>query len=261
MQSPKANKELGQHFLHDQQVLGRIAAACKVAAGDNVLEIGPGPGALTSHLLALGVKLAVLEKDERFPPLLQAMADEHGKGIAIHLQDALQTDFKTLAPHGSTVVGNLPYNVGTEIVMRLMKPTNTFTPPHFARMVFMLQKEVVLRLVAKVGDDDWGRLAVWADVLTDRRRLFDVGPGAFNPPPKVTSSVVELVPLPQPRYDVDFKKLERLLNAAFMQRRKMLRRSLKGMVTDAQMETCGIAPTQRPEELNTAQLCALANLL
>jgi 16S rRNA (adenine1518-N6/adenine1519-N6)-dimethyltransferase len=246
----RANKALGQHFLHDQQTLAKIVAACGTLQGQNVLEIGPGPGALTRALLAAGAHVTALEKDPRF---LEGLAQLPGP-LTPHQADALEVDLTSFTPAGGLVVGNLPYNVGTEILFRLVRTGRH----HFTHMVFLLQKEVVQRVCARPGSKDWGRLGVWCDLLCKRESLFDVPPGAFTPPPKVTSRVVRLTPLPAPRYAVQEEKLSRLLAQAFTQRRKMLRRSLKGLLTEADIIACGVTPTQRPEELTTEQLCQLA---
>jgi 16S rRNA (adenine1518-N6/adenine1519-N6)-dimethyltransferase len=247
----RANKALGQHFLHNQQVLARIAAACGPLQNKPVLEIGPGPGALTRHLLTAGAHVTALEKDPRF---LDGLSQLPGT-LTLYQADALDVNLSSFTPPGSLVVGNLPYNVGTEIVFRLIQHHRH----HFSHMLFLLQKEVVQRICARPGTKDWGRLGVWCDLLCERQALFDVAPGAFTPPPKVTSSLVRLTPLPAPRYQVREEKLAHLLNLVFTQRRKMLRRSLKGHLPESDIEDCGIAPTQRPEELTTEQLCHLAN--
>ena len=255
--APRPDKSLGQHFLHDKAILERIAGATGAQAGDIVLEIGPGPGALTQALLATGAHVHALEKDDRFPPYLEEIGAQYDNRLTITLADALKADYAALAPQGSILAGNLPYNVGTEIVVRGLKEYRL----HFTRMVYLLQKEVVLRICAKPGTSDWGRLGVWCDLYADCHRLFDVGAGAFNPPPKVTSSVVGITPLKEPRYPVDEKKLERLLHTTFTNRRKMLRKSLKGLITEETMQELGIDPTARPETLTTKQLCDLANSL
>jgi 16S rRNA (adenine1518-N6/adenine1519-N6)-dimethyltransferase len=175
--------------------------------------------------------------------------------------DALTVDWPALLHPGAVVVGNLPYNVGTEIVADLLRLGAAGAASPVRRMVFMLQKEVVQRLTAKPGGKQWGRLGVLADLLCERRVLFDVAPGAFYPPPQVMSTVVELVPLPRPRFEVDMGRLDALLRRVFGQRRKMLRASLRGLVDAAALEKLGIAPTERPERLDTAALCRLASAL
>ncbi|MDD9911827.1 MAG: 16S rRNA (adenine(1518)-N(6)/adenine(1519)-N(6))-dimethyltransferase RsmA [Alphaproteobacteria bacterium] len=254
---PTANKELGQHYLHEKSILGRIAHACGPLEGQTVLEIGPGPGALTEALLMGGATVVAVEKDERFIPLLSELSAKYQNRLTVQHADALKVDFSTLIPSGSTLAGNLPYNVGTEIVFNAIQNNRT----HFSKMVFLLQKEVIQRICATSNTPEWGRLGVWCDLLTNRQRLFDVAPGAFNPPPKVTSSVVELIPRPTPQYEFDASQLKQLLHQIFTQRRKMLRKSLKGLVTEEDMLGINIQPTQRPAELSTEQLCHLSKFI
>jgi 16S rRNA (adenine1518-N6/adenine1519-N6)-dimethyltransferase len=254
------NKSLGQHWLHDPLILQRIAQACVAAADPKVplIEIGPGEGAMTKALLALGYKVVALELDPRCVAVLQTQPEAHSGQLQVIAGDALQADWPNLlqATGARRVVGNLPYNVGTEIVARLL-----LTEPPLERLVFLLQKEVVLRLVAKPNTSDWGRLGVLASLLADGRKLFDVAPGAFAPPPKVMSSVVELRPLLRRRYAVNLAKLDAVLRAGFGQRRKMLRGSLKGLLTEAQIAAAGVAPTARLEALDLAAMCRLAGQL
>ncbi len=254
---PRANKNLGQHFLHDKNILERIVSATGANSKNTVLEIGPGPGALTSSLLKTGTNVIAVEKDSRFIPLLEEISANHDNRLTLKLTDALKVDVSTLVPAGNIMTGNLPYNIGTEIVLNTIKNHRN----HFTRMVFLLQKEVVQRICAQPNTGEWGRLGVWCDLYCDRSKLFDVASGCFSPPPKVTSSVVLLIPLPSPRFDVTEKKLDKLLRTVFFSRRKMLRKSLKGQITSDQMETVNITPTLRPENLTTEQLCILANML
>ncbi len=256
----RTNKSLGQHWLHDPLVLQRIAQACTHGADPRIpiIEIGPGEGALTKTLLELGHRVIAIELDARCVEVLQQLPAAREGCLQAIQADALKLDWPALRQQtGAThVVGNLPYNVGTEIVARLL-----LQPHPFQRLVFLLQKEVVLRLVAKPDSTDWGRLGVLASLLANSKRLFDVGSGAFAPPPKVMSSVVELLPLPQRRYDVDLAKLDVVLRAGFGQRRKMLRGSLKGLLTEAQILAAGVAPTARLEALDLAAMCRLAEQL
>lgn len=252
----RAAKHLGQHFLHERGVIDRILTAINPQAGEHIVEIGPGTGVLTRGLLQAGAHVTAIEIDERCWPVLENMSRQFNNRLHIHKGDALKA-FGTAVPvAGLKVVGNLPYNVGTEMVAQLvqMRPTT-------AEMTFMLQKEVVERICAVPDTRDWGRLGVLCDLYCTRQNLFDVAPGAFTPPPKVMSSVVRLTPLPAPREQVDLKKLDTLLRLVFTQRRKMLRSVLKGHITEATMESLGITPTHRAEVLTTAQLCALANSL
>ncbi|HEX2858733.1 MAG TPA: 16S rRNA (adenine(1518)-N(6)/adenine(1519)-N(6))-dimethyltransferase RsmA [Alphaproteobacteria bacterium] len=259
--SVSPDKKLGQHFLHDARVVERIATSIAglLKPGNLLLEIGPGTGALTRPLLALNHPMVLLEKDARCVEALQPLL--HGRpDITLNQADALEADWPALLQNRPTVVvGNLPYNVGTEIVADLLHVANGGAP--ITHMVFMLQKEVVQRLCAIPGNGNWGRLGVLADVLSDRGKLFDVPPGAFNPPPKVMSSIVQLTPLPKPRFPVDMKKLDILLRTAFGQRRKMLRASLREKLDETVFAKLNIDPTARPETLTTQQLCQLANNL
>ncbi|MBI1309405.1 MAG: ribosomal RNA small subunit methyltransferase A [Proteobacteria bacterium] len=253
----KTDKRLGQHWLRDGRVIERIAEAIGPHKDGRVVEIGPGTGALTRALLEQGAIVYALELDSRCWPVLDELAEEFKGQLEVLRGDALEADWDGLLCGGQVpVAGNLPYNVGTEIVARLVTLPK---PPR--EMVFMLQKEVVLRICARPDTRDWGRLGVLCDLLCERKKLFDVAPGAFAPPPKVMSAVVRLTPLPAPRYKVDMGKLDRLLRLVFGQRRKMLRGVLKGLVSEEQMQGLGIDPAWRGEVLDTQKLCALAGLI
>lgn len=245
MDDLRPNKALGQHFLHDPYVLGKIVAALGPVQRREVLEIGPGMGALTRPLLDEGAHVNVVEKDPRW----RALMTEWGATCPVKVvaDDALTVRWADVLAPGGLVVGNLPYNVGTEIVAALVGLGVVTAGPRPGRLVFMLQKEVVQRICAVPDTRDWGRLAVLCELLCDREDLFDVPRGAFNPPPKVTSSVVRLTPLPQPRYATDWRRLDVLLRAGFGQRRKMIRGALKGLVSEAQMAAAGVSPTARAE--------------
>lgn len=253
-------KSFGQHWLHDPLVIGRIADACVNGADLKrpLVEIGPGEGALTKALMVRGAQVVAIELDPRCVEHLSTLPEVKSGQLTILEGDALALDWPKLQQHYGVqrVVGNLPYNVGTEITARLMLLAHPLE-----RMVFLLQKEVVLRLVAHPNTSDWGRLGVLTSLLCEAKRLFDVGPGAFSPPPKVMSSVVELKPLQRRRYDVDLTTLDKLLRAGFGQRRKMLRSALKGTATEAQILAAEIDPTLRMEALDLAALCRLARLI
>jgi 16S rRNA (adenine1518-N6/adenine1519-N6)-dimethyltransferase len=254
------DKRLGQHFLHNPRVIERIVTAIGATAGQHYLEIGPGTGALTRPLLATGARVTVLEIDLRCHPTLAAMGQDFPGQLTVLNQDALTADWPALLVGCDGVVGNLPYNVGTEIVANLLTAPRPVPP-----LTFMLQKEVVQRIAARPGGGTWGRLGVLAELMADRAVLFDVPPGAFTPPPKVMSSIIRLTPLPQPRFPVPLPQLDALLRHVFGQRRKMLRRSLADAVPEALLtQTFAILkidPTARPETLTTAELCALAKAL
>lgn len=257
MKAPAPNKKLGQHYLHDTRVIERLVNAMEPWPDEAFIEIGPGPGALTEPLLQAGVKLTVVEKDARFLDHLNHLQAVYQNRLEIIHTDALHANWQHLTagykkPH---VVGNLPYNVGTEILCNLLDYA-----PNIGRLTFMLQKEVVDRILAQPGNKQWGRLGVLCDVLCERRKLFDVSPGAFSPPPKVFSSIVQLDPLPYPRFGVNRLALGKLLRLAFGQRRKMLRGILKDYVSEQDFLALGIEPTARAETLTTQQLCALSKV-
>lgn len=255
-------KHLGQHFLNNPRVIERIVGAINPQQGQSIAEIGPGTGALTHALLAAGAHVLAIEMDERCWPVLESLGTHLTliKGDAL----ALTTWLPQLPPH-APIVGNLPYNVGTEIVTSLLLAP--YISPHSAvrearhPMIFMLQKEVIQRICAKPGTSDWGRLGILCQLLADCKRLFDVPPGAFTPPPKVMSSIVAIHPLPAPRFPVDLNKLDIFLRTVFTQRRKMLRGTLKGKISEKNMLAIGINPTQRPEELTLEQVCGLARII
>lgn len=252
-------KKLGQHFLHNPRVIDRIVQSINPQPGQIIAEIGPGTGALTKPLLEAGAHVVAVEMDDRCWPILEAMPN-----LTLVRGDALNlSSWLPLIPNNSKIVGNLPYNVGTEIVATLLtaasqiEHSNIRTSP----FVFMLQKEVILRICAQPGGGEWGRLGVLTQLHSNARKLFDVPPGAFNPPPKVMSSMVEITPLPAPRFNVNPAQLDKLLRLSFGQRRKMLRASLKGHLSEEQITALGIKPTARPEELPLEHLCKLANAL
>lgn len=263
----RADKRLGQHFLHDKRVIGRIVQTLPPATtAPEVIEIGPGTGALTTLLLEAGYRVQVVEKDPRWQALMQGLGAETGGRVTVAGDDALTVDWPALLAAGQPVIGNLPYNVGTEIVARLVMLA-AMGKAHPPVMVFMLQKEVVERICARPGGSpggkasDWGRLGVLCDLLCEREDLFDVAPGAFSPPPKVMSSVVRLTPLPRPRFDVDLAKLDLVVRQAFGQRRKMLRASLRGLLDEARIAAAGLDPTLRPEMVTTENFCRLAGMI
>lgn len=254
----EAKKSLGQNFLVDQNIINKIIMAIAPAQEESLIEIGPGQGALTQHLLKAGASVTAVEKDPRMPEVLTNLAKEMNGDLTIHLGDALEVNYQEdiPLPYPVKLVGNLPYNVGTQIVIHAIHH-----PELFSTLTFMLQKEVIDRIIAKPGSSNWGRLGVWCDLLTERAKLFDVPPSAFRPRPKVVSSIVQIKPLKKPRFDVNIKNLEIILRQAFGQRRKMLRASLKGFITTEQMKILGISPEQRPETLTTEEFCKLANSL
>ncbi|MGH6884278.1 MAG: 16S rRNA (adenine(1518)-N(6)/adenine(1519)-N(6))-dimethyltransferase RsmA, partial [Hypericibacter sp.] len=242
-----ARRALGQHFLLDLNLTGRIARAGGELGTGTTIEIGPGPGGLTRSLLAHGArKVIAIELDPRCVGALQELAAAYPGRLEIIAGDAMAIDPAKLGEAPRRIVANLPYNVSTALLAQWLPSL-----PRLERLVLMFQKEVAERLAAPPGSRDYGRLSVALQWRADVKRLFDLPPRAFTPPPKVTSSVVEIRPLSQPRYPADAQVLERVAAAAFNQRRKMLRQSLKslGVEAGALLEAAGVEPTARAEEI------------
>ncbi|MFN4016029.1 MAG: 16S rRNA (adenine(1518)-N(6)/adenine(1519)-N(6))-dimethyltransferase RsmA [Reyranella sp.] len=254
-----AKKRFGQHFLLDLNLTRRIARAAAPLGEGTVIEIGPGPGGLTRALLLEGAgRVVAVEVDARaFGPLLELQAAAEGR-LDLLEADALKIEPRDLGVAPRRIVANLPYNVSTALLVRWLHAANDITD-----MVLMFQKEVVDRLVAAPRTKDYGRLSVLAQHVCEVRRLFDVAPTAFVPPPKVTSAVARLTPRPRGERLADLKPLERVTAAAFGQRRKMLRGSLAGLYPDpvATLERLGLQPTARAEELSVADFVRLAGTL
>ncbi len=250
-----ARKSLGQHFLLDLNLTGRIARAAGDIGTGTIIEVGPGPGGLTRALLANGAAVIAVERDPRCIAALGDLADAYPGRLTIVEADALEIAVHELGVPPRRIVANLPYNVATAMLLQWLAHAQAF-----ASMTLMFQKEVALRLVAHPGDPSYGRLAVAAQWRCRVRRLFDIQPAAFTPPPKVVSTVVELMPRDKPAAPADPAALERVTAAAFNQRRKMLRSSLKalGVGSEALLARAGIAPTRRAEELSIEEFCALA---
>ncbi len=262
-----AKKSLGQNFLFDLNLTGKIARAAGPLADVTVIEIGPGPGGLTRALLAEGArKVIAIERDERCIAALEVVARHYPGRLEIVANDALQIDYPALVGHREPgtrvrIVANLPYNIATVLLGGWLECTQW--PPFYDRMILMFQREVAQRIVATPHQRaDYGRLAVLAGWRTQARILFDVSPAAFTPPPKVTSSVVELVPRPSP-LPCTQKYLSQVAQAAFGQRRKMLRQSLKVLDVDVAglLDRCGVEPTARAEEISIVDFAALAREL
>ena len=255
-----AKKSLGQNFLFDLNLTGRIARAAGPLDGATIYEVGPGPGGLTRALLAEGAaKVIAVERDPRCLPALAEIADAYPGRLEIISDDALALDETKLFPKGGArIAANLPYNVGTAILVKWL--TAERWPPFWQSLTLMFQREVADRLVAKPGTDAYGRLSVLAQWRTKPKILFDVARSAFVPPPKITSAIVRLEPLAEPVAPAEMKILERVTQAAFGQRRKMLRQSLKSIAEDAEglARAAGIDPTDRPEQLTVEQFAALA---
>jgi 16S rRNA (adenine1518-N6/adenine1519-N6)-dimethyltransferase len=250
-------KRFGQHFLHDRGVIRRILESISPAEADRVVEIGPGRGALTWGLLQRVRSLDVIEIDR---DLAQALQEDPraAKGLRVHVEDALHTDFERLRANGAPlrIVGNLPYNISTPLLFRLLSQRAAIADMHF-----MLQKEVVDRMTAQPSNKTYGRLTVMLAAVAEVDKLFDVGPGAFQPRPKVWSAIVRLRPTLQPRFEIGADGVLRMLvTAAFSHRRKILSNGLKGLLTPAEIESCGIDSQLRPEALTPAQFGLLAAL-
>lgn len=258
-----AKKNLGQNFIFDLNLTSRIARAAGPLAGIRVIEVGPGPGGLTRALLAEGANVVAIERDERCFPALAQVAAFFGGRLDVRLADALATDFATLAAKDTPtrICANLPYNVATLLLVSWLE-TEPW-PPWFDRLTLMFQREVAERIVATSRERAaYGRLAVLANWRCTTRILFDVPRQSFVPPPKITSSVVELIPRPTP-LPCDLKALSAVTQAAFGQRRKMLRQSLRALGTDPMplLAAAGIEPTRRAEEIDISGFVALAQAL
>lgn len=251
-----ANKALGQNFLFDLNLTGRIARAAAPLDSGSVIEIGPGPGGLTRALLDHGAReVIVIERDRRFLPVLDEISGAYPGRLKVVEGDALKIDASKLGESPRRIVANLPYNVATPLLLNWLAAGTAFVS-----LTLMFQKEVADRLIAQPRSKDYGRLTIAAQWRAEVKRLFDVPPRAFTPPPKVTSTIVQLIPRATPPFPADAAMLERVTAAAFGQRRKMLRQSLRQVspLAEEVLVAAGIAPTARGEELSIEQFCALA---
>jgi len=251
----QVRKRFGQHFLHDPAVIRRIVDAVAPIVGERLVEVGPGRGALTWGLLARAGDMDVIEIDRDLARALTL--DFRGQArLRVHVENVLDTDFLALRGAGPPlrIIGNLPYNISTPLLFRLLRQRAAIGDMHF-----MLQKEVVDRMAAQPGGKEYGRLTVMLAAYAEVEALFDVGPGAFTPRPKVWSAIVRLRPAIAPRFDIgDDGVLRTLVTAAFSHRRKTLRNGLKNLLTGPDIEACGIDPNLRPETLAPAQFGLLA---
>jgi 16S rRNA (adenine1518-N6/adenine1519-N6)-dimethyltransferase len=254
-----AKKSLGQNFLLDLNLTARIARSAEPLENITVVEVGPGPGGLTRALLALGARRVIaIERDERALAALEEIAARYPGRLDIVSGDALRVDVREqLGPERARVVANLPYNIATALLVNWL--TVEPWPPWYDSLVLMFQREVAERIVARPGGKTYGRLAVLAGWRTEAKILFDVAPSAFVPPPKVTSAIVRLTPRPEP-LACDSRALQRVTEAAFGQRRKMLRQSLKSLAVDAGalLDASGLEPTARAEEISVDGFVTLA---
>lgn len=252
-----ADKGLGQHFLLDLNITRKIARLAGPLEGARVLEIGPGPGGLTRALLEAGAHVTAIEKDVRFLPLLNELKAVSEDRLTIEMADALKVDEAALTDGAPVaIVSNLPYNIGTALLIKWL--TGPYRP---AAMTLMFQKEVAQRIVARPGDDAYGRLAVIAQATSQAKIVMEAPARAFTPPPKVDSAVVRLDPLPDRPPEALIAALERVSQAAFGQRRKMLRSSLKVLGGADLCEAAGIDPVRRAETLSLAEFMGLAEAL
>jgi 16S rRNA (adenine1518-N6/adenine1519-N6)-dimethyltransferase len=252
-----ADKSLGQHFLLDLNLTARIARAAGDLTMGTTIEIGPGPGGLTRALLAQGASVIAVEKDPRCRAILADIAAAYPGKLSVIEGDALKLDTAALGQSPRRVVANLPYNVGTELLLRWLENITIFES-----LTLMFQTEVAARITAPADTGAYGRLSVIAQWLCETEMLFHINPRAFTPPPQVQSTVVHLVPRASP-IPVRRETLERVTAAAFGQRRKMLRQSLRAAAPDAEglCRAAGIDPTARAETLTVEQFCKLANVL
>jgi 16S rRNA (adenine1518-N6/adenine1519-N6)-dimethyltransferase len=254
-----ASKALGQNFILDRQLLARIAAIPGHLQGQRVYEVGPGPGGLTRALLSAGASVVAVERDRRCIPALQELEKEFASKLEIIEADALKIDEREIVGAGAHVVANLPYNVGTALLLKWLGDDEW--PPWWQSLTLMFQKEVAERIVAQPGSDAYGRLSVAAQWRSQAKIAMTVSRSAFVPPPKVTSAVVHIVPVDAPK-EVDAKVLGRLTEAAFGQRRKMLRSSLKSFAGASEAaEALGIDLQRRAETLSVDEYVKLARAL
>ena len=253
----QARKRFGQNFLHDAGVIEQIVRSISPKPDDTMVEIGPGLGALTEEILAVNPNLQVVELDRDLIPILRTKFFNY-PGFRIHEGDALKFDFSQLVKDKPLrIVGNLPYNISTPLIFHLLGQSGVVQDMHF-----MLQKEVVQRLAAVSGDNNYGRLGIMAQYFCKVQPLFEVGPGAFRPSPKVDSAIVRLVPhstLPYPAKDL--KTLQGVVRTAFNARRKTLRKALGSLVTVDQLNALGIDDGLRPENLTLENYVAIADAL
>ena len=252
-----ARKHLGQNFLLDLNLTRRIARAAGPLEKGTIVEIGPGPGGLTRGLLLEGAeRLVAVEKDPRAVGALETLTVAAGNRLTVHLADASRINLSDLGPAPIRIAANLPYNIATQLLIGWLGQLEDI-----ASMTLMFQREVADRLVAIPGSPAFGRLSVLVGWLTKAEKLFDLPASAFTPPPKVTSTVVRLIPREQPLAPANQATLERLTAAAFGQRRKMLRASLRSLGGTEMLEKAGINPQSRPEELSIEDFCRIAQTL
>ncbi|MEP2781045.1 MAG: 16S rRNA (adenine(1518)-N(6)/adenine(1519)-N(6))-dimethyltransferase RsmA [Pseudoruegeria sp.] len=255
----RAKKSLGQNFLLDLNLTAKIARQAGDLTGSDILEVGPGPGGLTRGLLAEGARrVLAIEKDARCLPALAEIEAAYPGQLEVINEDALKIDALAHLTPPIRVVANLPYNVGTELLVRWLTPA--VWPPYWTSLTLMFQKEVAERIVAKPGSKTYGRLAILSQWRCDTSIVMSLPPEAFTPPPKIHSAVVHLKALPEARFPANPATLSRLVAAGFNQRRKMLRSSLKSIAPDIEdrLNAAGLKPTDRAEQISLEGFCALA---
>jgi 16S rRNA (adenine1518-N6/adenine1519-N6)-dimethyltransferase len=257
MSTPRPRKRLGQHFLHDPAVINRIVTLIAPQRDDLMIEIGGGPGALTRPLLSALEHLHVVEVDARFAEGLRQLS-AYPERLTVHHRDALTLDLGTLVTEDRKlrIVGNLPYNISTPLLFHFLKFRELVHDMHF-----MLQKEVVARMTALPGNKSYGRLTVMLSAWTDIDACFDIGPGAFKPPPKVRSTIVRIRPRQERRFPIeDEGQFARIVSKLFSMRRKTLARILRDEISRDEIEAAGFDPRARPETLSAAAIARLASL-
>ncbi len=256
----RAQKSLGQNFLLDLNLTGKIARQAGDLSNADILEIGPGPGGLTRALLYEGARRVIaVERDERCLPALAEISKHYDDRLTIISGDALALNPVKQLNSPIKIIANLPYNIGTELLVRWLTPPAW--PPYWDSLTLMFQREVAKRIVAAPGSKAYGRLSVLAQWRCDAKIVMDLPPQAFTPAPKVSSAVVHITKCDKPKFDCNAKTLERVVATAFNQRRKMLRASLKSLAPDIEdrLRAAGIEPTERAEQLSVEQFCILSN--
>ena len=254
-----ARKSLGQNFLLDLNLTAKIARQAGPLDGCDILEIGSGPGGLTRGLLAEGARFVLaIEKDRRCLTALHQISNAYPERLTVLEGDALSIDPLQYLTPPIKVAANLPYNIGTELLIRWLTPPQW--PPFWTSLTLMFQREVADRIVAQPGSKAYGRLALLAQWRCDPQIVMSLPPEAFTPPPKISSAVVHFTALPAPRFPADPKVLERVIAMAFNQRRKMLRSALKGLGPDIEdhLIAAGLEPTERAEQVSLEGFCNLA---
>ncbi len=247
-------KRLGQHFLHAAGTIARIVAVIGPQPGQRLIEIGPGQGAITLPLLAAGACIDAIEFDRDLIPGLQRMAAANDGRLNVHHEDALEADLCAISNGArARIVGNLPYNISTPLLFRFLEQSHCIADMHF-----MLQKEVVDRMVSPPGSRDYGRLSVMIQYHCEAARLFTIGPGAFNPPPKVESAFIRLIPRRQPAVEADPGLFALVVRMAFSQRRKTLRNTLRGLLSGEEITASGVDAGLRAEQLGLEEFARLA---